>query len=115
MAKSIRSPLGRSRFYWTLDRDRIDQIVNDYPKKAKNLAKVDRNLDFFKQISRDNRTFNDLAIIHGLNQSTVRDIVYELYIKSSNSIERDIVYYKRNRDLWLSEKMNQPKMVQLRR
>ena len=106
MAKSIRSPLGRSRFYWTLDRDRIDQIVNDYPKKAKNLAKVDRNLDFFKQISRDNRTFNDLAIIHGLNQSTVRDIVYELYIKSSNSIERDIVYYKRNRESWLTSRMH---------
>lgn len=105
MAKSIRSPLGRSRFYWTLDRDRIDQIVNDYPKKAKNLAKVDRNLDFFKQISRDNRTFNDLAVIHGLNQSTVRDIVYELYIKSSNSIERDIVYYKRNRHSWLTKRM----------
>lgn len=106
MAKSIRSPLGRSRFYWTLDRDRIDQIVNDYPKKAKNLAKVDRNLDFFKQISRDNKTFNDLATVHNLNVSTVRDIIYELYIKSSNSIEKDIIYYQRNKEYWLTKVKN---------
>ena len=106
LAKSIRNPLGRSRFYWTLNRDRISQILKDYPIRAKDTAKINRNLDFFIQVSRDNRTFNELAIAHGLNRSTVRDIVYDMYSKTSNAVEADIVYYKRNRDLWLTKVKN---------
>lgn len=106
LAKSIYNPLGRSRFYWTLNRDRISQILKDYPIRAKDTAKINRNLDLFIQVSRDNRTFNELALAYGLNRSTVRDIVYDMYVKTSNSVVADILYYKRNRDLWLTKVKN---------
>ena len=99
--------MGRSRFYWTLDRKRIDQIINDYPNRARDTAKINRNLDLFIKVSRDNKTFNEIAVTHGLNRSTVRDIVYDMYVKTSNGVVADIIYYKRNRDMWLSK--NDPK------
>lgn len=106
LAKSTLSPLGRSRFYWTLDRKRIDQIINDYPNRARDTAKINRNLDLFIKVSRDNKTFNEIAVTHGLNRSTVRDIVYDMYVKTSNGVVADIIYYQRNKEYWLTKVKN---------
>ncbi len=100
LAKLTRSPLGRSRFYWTLRKNKVQIVETNYKKHCKNTCKVKRNIDLFKKICIYQKTFNEIAKIYGLNRSTVRDIVYEMYIKNSRDINTDIIYYNRSKRIW---------------
>jgi len=95
MNKMIK-PLGRQRFYWTLSSSSINQIKNNYKQNRKSVCKTNRNLEIFTKICVEYIKFAELSKIYNLNTSTIKDIIYNVYIKSSNTLSTDIDYYNRD-------------------